>query len=307
MTTRVRPRVDATLDSETVTKLNRIIQQRKAKNVGYAIDMAVNHYFLTSSAEMQTSEERRETMAREALEKGKAVMNEALKEAMEGLEERLTRAMKEVIHIEIDHAMKLDAIEHPQALTDVMTSNIEPELTFEQLLDKCPGSTSNQITDWSVAWTKEIEATGRSIDEFVAAKVAKVQRMAKPVSAPKPMVQSVQATVEDVNQKRKADATQKLEFAMVDYWLTKNSDKATYPGILPTKEFHVALAANRIGMIVNDMDNGSGDEFLTQVDERLTKGATARGWDANAFMEEYDRIYRESVQIIERSKEAMKA
>jgi hypothetical protein len=314
---RVRPKLTMTVDADTVNTINRMISDSMAKNPGKAVDKLANHWRLTSTSSRKDASHKEEIMD-EIEQRVARKMEEALnhsyqnlvavlsqtKETLEKEQEVMREALKEVIKTEVDLAYlkytgEVAPITSEQPLEPASTK--EPELSFEQLLDKCPGSTSNQITDWTAGWVKEIEETNHSIDEFVASKLLRVQGKAKPVSAPKPVVQ---ATVEDVNLRKKADATQKVEFAMVDYWLTKNSDKGKFPGVLPTKEFHVAYAVNRVETLIHDMDNGSGDEFLTQVDERLTKGATARGWDAAAFMDEYDRISRESVQIIERNKEA---
>ena len=299
---RARPKLTITVDSETVTKANHLVSTHKAKNTGCAFDMVMNHYFLTCGAL-----ERREQMEKEVLEKVKVVMSDAMKEVMDEMYAKLTVAMQDVIRIEIDNALKLDAITHPEKpITEPdFGPPMEPEIpedpaaTYEQLIRKCPGQTPKQVEDWTGAWKEDIQKTGHTVDEFIAAKVMRFARTAKPVAV-------AQAKIEDGLENKKADAMQKINWAMVDLWLTKKSPKTDVAGNVGTKEFHVAHAIEKLACVVRDMDNGSGEAFLDEIDANLKRAATERKWEVGAFMDDYNRITMDAANIKERYKDTVK-
>jgi hypothetical protein len=280
---RIRPRLTITVDAETVNTVNQMVNKRQAKNVGVAFDLLANQYRLMGSPSGLV-DARREHMEREVMEKAKAVLDEQYA--------NLIKAMKEVIHLEVENVMQMNAMEEPVA--EIKGETAEPELTFEQLLVKCPGTSSKQVEDWAVGWKGEIDATGHSIHEFVAAKMMRFQKTAKPVEV-------IQVKVENGGIDRGTKLIQTATWKMVEYWNEKLKPSSLSVG---SKEFHVAYALQNLNDYADGLDNGHSQEVGLMLEGALLDAAKQRKWNEAAFMDDYSRIATSVGQIIEANRKS---
>jgi len=267
---RIRSRISVSVAKQTMDVIDDILKRKLATNASEAVDILANNYLLTqgfghSSAAAGIIEE---------LQANKQILIRDLETTLDDLisakvEEKMAEVQATVVHAEP-----------------------KPLIPLDELLKQCTATAPDGIESWAKANAVLIGTTGNTVDDFVAAKVMMVQTAQANQAKLKKAHPSAQKESDADKWKRL------LSEGMVQYWRSYQSNESL---VIPARIFQVARAAIGVQKLVDTMNNGGKDEYLTAIVNRLREDATKRQWDVDAYLKEFKTIYDGADNIIEKN------
>jgi len=267
---RMRFKIAATVDRQTIAVLDDILKRNMAKSQSEALDILANNYLLTQGIGSHDTA----TEIIQSMKGSKAII---LRDLEKDLDELITSI--------VNQKMAEEMVKKPVKRYD--------SSAFEELLTKCPDGTASATMGWAEGWSKEIEATGHTIDEFVAEKVMMVSKATEAVKTRPERTGSIpQGETGEMKWVRHTAE------AMVQYWRTYLNNDALQ---IESKMFQVARYSKAVQGLVEKMDNGHREEYLMTLVDRLRDDAGSRKWNQEKYVNDWKTIYDNAKAIISRN------
>jgi len=275
---RARPKISLTVDASTIATINNLLETKRAKSTGEAVDILANHFRLTTGATPQAIDD---------LEKAMASNIEAQ------LQERWSDfigSTKQIAHDLV--AVAVGNLREEQK-AEVFAPIQQDNDAFERLVSNCPSGESTSIEKWAEGWRKEIEATGHSIFDLVSEKV--MRQNESRVKVPGHVVPLDTAVNGDAKRK---EVIFNLADRMKQHWVGKLGASSTGRS-KETTEFYVAFSANKFINYQKTLENGQKEALSHDLMLRVKEDARVKGWKEQDYISEFERILSSSPRIIE--------